>query len=342
MEERLVIRWGRDQLHDFAVRLAERLDVPEPPLTTIVLTGDIIPARCVYERQRNLDDYTAAFEHVKAFLRAADLTVGSLDASISDAGEPYPCEETFNLLAPPRSVEGFVAAGFDVITVATNHAKDCGRNGFGCSQSIRDTLRILRGAGIEPVGGGENITEAHRPAIVERNGVRFAFQGYDDIAPQYYGAGEETPGTAPLSEAALRTDIAAAKAQADVVIVLPQWGVEYTPTPTDRQLSLARVAIEAGATLVIGNHPHVVQGIEAGAGTFIAYALGNFVFDQDWSLETQQGAVLEATFAGSKLLSVSLKPVRIVNMFQATFAEEAEAAAILERMRASAEALEGR
>jgi poly-gamma-glutamate synthesis protein (capsule biosynthesis protein) len=342
LEQRMTVRWIDAALKDFAVRLAERIDVPAPPLTTIVFTGDIIPSRCVYERQRNQGDYTAAFAFVEDYLRVADITVGSLDASISDAGEPYACEETFNLLGPPESVEGFVAAGFDVVTVATNHAKDCGSAGFGCSESIRDTLAYLRGAGIEPVGGGENLAEARRPAVIERNGIRFAFLGYDDIASIYYGATDTIPGTAPLSEESLRDDIALAKSMADVVIVLPQWGIEYTPYPSDRQVYLGRVALEAGATLVIGNHPHVVEGVETGPGRFLAYALGNFVFDQDWSIETLQGAVLEATFAGDQLLGVKLKPHRIRNMFQPSFVEPDEARVILDRMRDASEYVAGR
>lgn len=343
LEQRLTIRWADDDLHEFARRLGERLDVPAPPLTTVVLTGDIIPARCVYERQRALGDYTAAFAYVKEYLSSADITAGSLDASISDAGTAYGCEPTFNLLAPSRSVEGLIAAGFDVLTVATNHARDCGMPDFGCANdALLDTLANLRDAGIEPVGGGADLAEAHRPAIIERDGVRFAFLGYDDVASSYLGATETTPGTAALEEETLRADIAAALEQADVVIVLPQWGVEYTPTPTDRQLRLGRIAIEAGATLVAGNHPHVVQGVEAVEGGFIAYALGNFVFDQDWSTETLQGAVLEVTFVGPRLLSVYLKPTSIVNMFQPTFADERESAQILERMRASSEALSRR
>jgi poly-gamma-glutamate capsule biosynthesis protein CapA/YwtB (metallophosphatase superfamily) len=339
LEQRATLSWPAKGWDETGRSLTLAIDSPAPALTTIAFTGDIIPARCVYERQRNLDDYTAAFAYVAEYLSSVDLTIGSLDASISDAGEPYSCEETFNLLAPPRSIEGLVAAGFDVMTVATNHAKDCGKTGFGCGQSIRDTLANLRAAGIEPVGGGEDIAEARRPAVVERNGVRFAFLAYDDVASAFYAASEDIPGTATLSEQALREDVEAAGALADVVIVLPQWGAEYTPTPTDRQVHLGRVALEAGATLVVGNHPHVVQGVEGRAGHFIAYALGNFVFDQDWSLETQQGAVLEATFAGEQLLGVALKPVRILNMFQPTLAEEGEAASILERMRASSEAL---
>src|SRR5690606_31233943 len=242
-----------------------------------------------------------------------------------------------------QSIEGLELAGFDVMTAATNHIRDCGQPDFGCGdQALLDTLALLRRAGIEPVGAGENIAAARRPAIVEHNGVRFAFLGSDEVASSYLGATETSSGTAPLEAETLLEDIAIAKAEADVVIVLPQWGVEYTPTPTDRQLSLGRAAVDAGATLVVGNHPHVVQGTEAVGGNFIAYALGNFVFDQDWSVETEQGVVLEATFAGPALLSIALKPVYIQDMFQPIFVQGEEAESILERMRNSSEALKAR
>ena len=339
LAQRLRVVWSDEAQKDFALRLAERIDTPAPVMTTIAFTGDMMAGRCVYERQRNLDDYTAAFAFMKDYLASADVTVGSLDGSLSDVGAPFACEPTFNLLGPPESIEGYAAAGFDVITVATNHAKDCGSYGFGCSDSIRDTLALLREAGIQPVGGGENLAEARQPIVIERNGVRFAFLAYDDIATIYYGATETIPGTAPLTEEYLREDIAVAKSMADIVTVLPHWGIEYTPHPSDRQVYLAQVALEAGAALVIGNHPHVVQGLEPGAGTFVAYALGNFVFDQDWSIETLQGAVLEATFAGSQLLSVTLRPHRIVNMFQPSFAEPDEARVILDRMHGATEVI---
>jgi poly-gamma-glutamate synthesis protein (capsule biosynthesis protein) len=119
--------------------------------------------------------------------------------------------------------------------------------------------------------------------------------------------------------------------------VLPQWGIEYELVPNRRQTELAQVAIDEGATLVAGNHPHVVQGVEWFETGFAAYALGNFVFDQEWSVETQQGAVLEATFHGSRLAGVRLIPVRIRDMYQPTWASGTEGRSILDRMRRSSE-----
>jgi poly-gamma-glutamate synthesis protein (capsule biosynthesis protein) len=338
LAERLWLRGDGPAGEALADALAARLAAePSWPLR-LAFTGDIIPARCVYARQRARDDYASAFRGTAEFLREADLAAGSLDASISDAGEPIACERTLSLLAPSRSVEGLAFAGFDVITVATNHAKDCGGAGFCGDRPLLDSLANLRAAGIATVGGGRTRSEAHAPAVLAAGGVRFAFLGYDDVA-RGLGAGESTPGTAVLDAPSLREDIAVARSRADVVIVLAQWGVEYESLPTERQVELARLAVDAGAALVVGNHPHVVQAVEWRGGAFIAYALGNFVFDQDWSLETQQGMVLEATFHGARLVAVRLLPVRIVDMHRPTWAEQGESASILRRVREASEAI---
>jgi len=304
----------------------------------LLATGDIIPARCVYARQLAYQDFRHAFLATADVLRAADITVGSLDASLSDAGQPIGCTRTFNLLAPARSVEGLTFAGFDVLTVASNHAKDCGASACG-DQALLDTLVNLEASGIAAVGGGRNLAEARSARVLTVNGVRFAFLGYDDIGSSDYGATEASPGTAPLAFGALGEDVARARQEADVVIVLNHWGTEYTPLPTERQQGLAWEAVGAGATLVIGNHPHAVQAVEFLEGGFVSYALGNFVFDQDWSLETQQGVVLEAVFHGARLVSVRYLPVHIHDMHQPRWAEPSEGEAILARMEEASRGL---
>jgi poly-gamma-glutamate capsule biosynthesis protein CapA/YwtB (metallophosphatase superfamily) len=330
--EKLWIGWEGERAAVFARQLVVRLAAAAPRGARVVLTGDIIPARCVYARHKARDDYTSAFSATADYLRSADIAVGSLDASLSSAGEPYGCEETFNLLAPPRSVEGLTFAGFDVLSVATNHIMDCGRSECG-NKAFLETLDVLEKAGIRAVGGGRNESEVHSPAVIDVRGLRFAFLAYDDIASSYQAAGAETPGTAGLSASKLERDIAAAKQNADVVIVVMQWGAEYDARPTARQREFAGLAVQAGASLVAGSHAHVVQGVEWIGDAFVAYGLGNFVFDQDWATETQQGAVLEATFVGDRLAGVRLLPVRIVDMHRPTWASEQEARSILDRMR---------
>jgi poly-gamma-glutamate synthesis protein (capsule biosynthesis protein) len=337
--ERLWVAWQDDALRPFGAALAARLAQPPPPLTRLVATGDIIPARCVYERQRDQDDFTAAFKPLAPFLSAADLTIGSLDAAISEAGEPEDCHETLSLLAPPETTAGFVHAGLDLMAVAANHIKDCGTRGFCGDESFVDTLENLRAAGVRPVGGGLNRAEAHAPVVVTVNGVRFAFLAYDDVSPGFTGAGEASAGVATFLEDRWREDVARAHQLADVVIVSPQWGVEYTPDPSSRQRDLAGQLVAAGVDLVIGNHPHSVAAVEWREDAFVAYALGNFVYDQNWSVETEQGLLLEATFWGSRLVEVRLLPTRIVDMYQPNWAAPEDARAILDRVRTASEAL---
>ncbi|MGB6838343.1 MAG: CapA family protein [Dehalococcoidia bacterium] len=319
---------ARDEI---VASLNSRPAAPTGQPIRLLFTGDIMPGRCVYAHHLAYGDFRHAFLKLSPLLRGADITVGSLDTSLSDAGEPMGCVPTYNLLAPPESVEGLAFAGFDLLTLATNHAKDCGSPRSACDEALLDTIANLRAAGIAPVGAGSDLLEARKPAIISVRGTRFAFLGYDDIAP-YYHADEGSPGTAPLEASFLREDIARALQAADVVVVLPHWGTEYTSMPTERQREMARMAIEAGATLVIGNHPHWPQAVEYFEEAFVAYALGNFVFDQDWSLETQQGVVLEAVFQGSRLVSVDLVPIRILDMHQPTLAPAEEAGEILRRI----------
>ncbi|MGH2601819.1 MAG: CapA family protein, partial [Dehalococcoidia bacterium] len=271
-------------------------------------------------------------------LHGADITIGSLDAASSDRGTPIGCRETFSLLAPTAVTEGFARAGFDVITVASNHVKDCGASGPCGDATFLDTLAALRAVGVQPVGGGPTLAEARQPAVITVHGTRFAFLGYDDIASYYY-AGPATAGTAPLDEAMLVEDIQAARAVADVVVVLPQWGEEYTPHPTERQRQLAATAVEAGATLVVGNHPHVVQAASPHRDSYVAYALGNFLFDQDWSLETTESVLLEATFRGSRLVAVRFVPLQVQEQVRPVFLDGEGAATVLRRMMEAAERL---
>ncbi len=317
-------------LDDLAATLATQLAVTPPDPIIIRATGNILPVRCTLEKLQARGDFAYPFLELGPWLAEADIAVGSLDAAISDAGVPFGCTETFSLMGPAAAAEGFAYAGLDIMTVATNHVKDCGQATCG-DDALFDTLANLRSNGVEPVGGGADLAAARQPAIIEAGGVRFAFLGYDEIAP-YYHAEPGVAGTAPLLEEYVREDIAAASAIADVVVFEPQWGVEYTADPTLNQRLLAEAAVEAGADLVIGNHPHWVQAAQVIDGVFVAYALGNFLFDQDWSLETQQGVVLEAAFHGDQLRGVRYYPIHIYDETQPRFADEEEARQIMKRI----------
>jgi len=145
--------------------------------------------------------------------------------------------------------------------------------------------------------------------------------GYDTIAA-YYASGPSTPGSARMTKAFLQKDIAAArKAGADIVIVFPHWGVEYHAKPSAGQRNLGHLAIDAGADMVIGNHPHWAEGMEVYKGKPIWYALGNLVFDQTWSEPTMEGITLELTFSGKSLAQVRIRPHLILGKAQPNFTD---------------------
>ena len=295
-------------------------DSAATPTVRLLFTGDINPSRCPARAALEADDFTVPYVDVADGLQAADLTIGSLDGALSDRTAPAPCatETEYNLVGPTRTVEGLTYAGFDVVTLATNHAQDCGHLGFVCDGlTLIDTLVALRAAGIEPVGAGHNLAEARRAVFVERNGLRLAFLAVSAVG-DFAWASADTAGTAPLSDGHLQQvlrDIATARDTADVIIVLVHWGVEYDDTPSVDQRRWARRMVDAGADLIVGNHPHVSQPIEALDGGLVAYALGNFVFDQDPDA-TRHGLVLETIFDSSGLQSWRSLPIEIVQLYK--------------------------
>ena len=279
----------------------------------VAITGELIPVRCTNHVLAQLDDYDAMFDGVRSELIAADLAVAALEHPLISDGELTPCEATVVFTGSHRAVPAIANAGLDVLFTIGNHMKDCWG---GCSgtAALEETLGRLSQAGIVTAGAGDDLDAARSPTVVRvdtRSGpVRFAFLGYDTIAPWYH-ATEDSPGTAPLDVEYLRDDVADALLLADHVIVGANWGVEYTSNPVFYQRQLAGVAIEAGASLLIGHHPHWVQAVEHLDDALVAYSMGNFVFDQAWSVPTTQGMVMELGFTAERLLGYRIRPVVI-------------------------------
>jgi poly-gamma-glutamate synthesis protein (capsule biosynthesis protein) len=318
----------------------------EVPLvaTRIVATGDILMVRCTLDRIRATSDWGAPFRGpVGGFLAGADIALGSLDSSIQDIGEPYGCVETTNLTAPAETIEALTVAGFDGLTLATNHAADCGQAFCGLDALTR-TVELVTAAGINVVGAGANLQAALAPAIFSINGVSIGVLGFDDIAAENIGATEAEPGTAPLDddyadEHAEFPDSAAfygraetlslarfiqaieeLKARVDVVVVQVQSGYEDTHDPSPRSVKALRAAADAGADLVIGNQAHWAGAVEIRNERFVAYALGNFVFDQLHTPEHSEGYMVEAILLDGKVATVRLHPIRIEDQHRPEFA----------------------
>lgn len=301
-----------------------------PELTTLLFTGVIVPARCVQAAIDEHDDPDYPYIEVRELIAQADLAVGTLNATISDYPARTGCVSTYVLVGGSENADALARAGFDVMSVATNHIKNCGESNCG-DRAFFDTLANLRRVDIRPVGAGENLAHAMQPVVVKLNGVRFGIVSLGQIEPLAF-AGETTPGIAVLSEENLRAAIIAAREMSDVVVVMPHWGPEDVPTPNWIQRDLARVAVEGGADLVVGNHTHVVQAVEEVDGVMVFYGLGNFVFDQTWSRDHQQGVILQVSFEGDRYAGYEFIPTHVDGDGRVHIAKEDEAAEILDRI----------
>lgn len=302
------------------------------PRTTLLFTGVIVPARCVQAAIDERDDTDYLYDEVRDVISRADLSVGTLNATISDYPPHTGCVATFVLVGGSGNADALDRAGFDVMSVATNHIKNCGPGNCG-DQAFLDTLDNLERVGIIPVGAGLNHAEAMQPVVVELNGVRFGIVSLGHIEPLAF-ADEDTPGIAVLDDENLRIAISTAREVSDVVIAMPHWGPEDTAAPGWWQMALAQVAVDAGADLVVGNHTHVVQAYEEIDGVMVFYGLGNFVFDQVWPPDHTQGVILLVTYEGSHLVDFEFIPTYFEADGTVHFADPELADEILARIEA--------
>jgi poly-gamma-glutamate capsule biosynthesis protein CapA/YwtB (metallophosphatase superfamily) len=278
---------------------------------TLLFTGDVMLSRAVGSGMATQKDWSFPFHLIADTLRSADLRYCNLECPISDRGRNL--HHLYSFRADPRAIEGLKAAGFDVASQANNHTYDWG------PEALLDSLERLRAAGIRPVGAGQNILAAHYPLLVNVGCLRIAFLAYVDIDPKEAAAGVDRPGVAWLDPAQALADIRFARPLADLVIVCPHWGVEYALKPSRTQVELAHQMIDAGADLIVGSHPHVVQPLENYHDRWIAYSLGNFIFDQQ-NPATHRGLMLQVTVREKQIAEVLPIDIKINSSFQAALA----------------------
>jgi len=280
---------------------------------TLEAVGDIMLARTVGD-QVQAHGPQIVFAGVQSVFDSADVLVGNLECAITDSGERQ--QKTYTFAAHPETALALALAGFDVLSLANNHAMDYG------SQGLFDTRDHLKQYGIASVGAGANAAEAHAPVILERNGLRLAFLAYVDVPVEKDGFDARTwiatasqPGIAWADLDQITTDVAAARLQSDIVIVQLHSGYEvgsYIPTISPNQLAEAHAAIDAGAALVLGSHPHILQSIEQYHGGLIAYSLGNFVMD-DYQGIANATIILRVVLTPAGVQSYDWVPVLIEN-----------------------------
>lgn len=260
-------------------------------------------SRYVGTLARAKHDPAAPMRDIAGLFSSADIAFVNLEAPFSDQGAP--ARQGMIFKAGPDMVAALELAGIVVASTANNHSRDCG------SYGITFTVDWLAKHGITAVGTGASAEAAHRGTVIERHGVRFGFLAYtfDQSNGNYKDKDDRV---AMLDVDRVPIDIAAIARRADVVIVSMHAGTEYHPKPNAEQQQFAHAAIDAGAKIVVGHHPHVVQPVEEYGGGVIFYSLGNLIFDQFQRKETQEGLVAEAIFAGKMLLKYKAIPVDIV------------------------------
>jgi poly-gamma-glutamate synthesis protein (capsule biosynthesis protein) len=301
--------------HTSSAETSAAPSAPERHEYTLLFTGDVMLSRAVGSRMAAQKDWSLPFNLIVDTLRSADLRYCNLECPVSDRGRNL--HHLYSFRADPRSIEGLKAAGFDVVSQANNHTYDWG------PEALLDSLGRLRAAGIRPVGAGQNILAAHYPLLVRVRRLRIAFLAYVDIDPKEAAAGVDRPGVAWLDAAQALADIRFARPLADLVIVCPHWGVEYALKPARDQVEIAHQMIDAGADMIVGSHPHVVQPIEKYHDHWIAYSLGNFVFDQQDSA-THRGLMLRVTVRDKQITEVLPLAIKINSRFQAALARAEE------------------
>ena len=296
-------------------------------VTTLTIVGDVMLGRGVAGRD--------ALGPIAPRLAAADITVGNLESTMARLGPPTQDPVTDSFFAAPAVRADLRRAGFDALGLANNHLGD-----FGTESLVR-TVGLLRTGGFATFGAGRDLAAASRPAVLTRHGIRFGFLGFNAIGETPEAASGQPgalsvsmpPRTGPLDRAELDRvldDVRRLARRADVVTVLPHWGTQYVHRPEPVQDEVARRLVAAGAALVVGGHPHVVQGASMIGDSLVVHSLGNFVFDMDFSAATMEGLMLEATFWGDHLVAADFVPYRLDAGFAPQVVPYADAASILD------------
>lgn len=294
---------------------------------TLLAVGDIMLSRHIGKvMAKKGNDYP--FEQIAPTIKKGDIVFGNLESILGKSNDPpFFSDNPYNFLAVPDAAKTLKGSGFTVLNLANNHAMDFG------SSPILQTRELLKKEGIEAFGAGKDLKEARKPAIVEVNGLRFAFLGYSIIFYPQARAGKNNAGVSPIRLAHIKKDIQAVRSKADFVIVSFHWGEEYHDLPNQKQRDIAHQTIDWGADMILGHHPHVLQGIELYKDKVIAYSLGNFIFDQKGDGK-DRSIILSCIFRGKALRSVEITPLDRFNTYYPKIAEGQPKQEILEKMRA--------
>ena len=245
-----------------------------------------------------------AFDSLRTFLKSADVTMANLEAPFTIQGKPF--DKKFTFRVPPDYTTSLIHAGFDVLTLANNHILDYGREG------LLSTFKILDSLNIHYCGAGENDKAAEEGCIIESGDWRIGFLAYSLTYPDDFWATSRSCGTAFPRPKAMERRIQSMKQETDLIVVSFHWGGELMRFPKEYQRTYAHRAIDSGADLIIGHHPHVLQGVEIYRGKLIAYSLGNFVFGS-YSHNVHESMIFKVCFEKGGKVMAEIIPIDVNN-----------------------------
>lgn len=248
--------------------------------------------------------YDYPFAATREILRQGDIVIGNLESPLASSGIEF-TDKKFRFKVDPQAALALKKAGFTHLSLANNHILDFGTEG------LKETLAALAANSIISAGAGQNLTAARKAGITAIHGVKVAFLSYSLTYPEEFFAGKETAGTAPGYAALFTADIAAAKKQADCVIVAFHWGGEGLDKPKAYQIIAAHRAVDAGADIIIGHHPHTLQGVEYYGKGVIFYSLGNYAFGS-YSRSSEISMIARITFDAG-IREVEIIPLSVLN-----------------------------
>jgi poly-gamma-glutamate capsule biosynthesis protein CapA/YwtB (metallophosphatase superfamily) len=317
----------------------------------MVMVGDVYVQR---------DDPHSAFEANLALLQDADITYGNLETVIADPEYLEPSDRDHHPRSDERVIAAYLRAGFNVLHVANNPSMHHGRKVFMRSMEVLDRAGILRG------GGGRNLAEARKPVVIERNGLKVAFVCRTAVCPPEAAATDERPGVArfkvttayqppnrifevPGSPAIVHTfpdhadkaafleDLRDARQQADLVVASWHWGVSRASGGqgglVGYQIEMAHASIDAGADMVVGHHPHVLQPVEFYKGKPIVYSLGNYIHDMaSMGRHKFLTALLRCQVRDGKIVGLAFVPGRIDGCGPPVFYHPKDASDVIEHV----------
>ncbi len=327
-------------LGPFSVQAAE---------VVFLATGDIMLSRLVAAKIKEMNNPLLPFPTMDQLLKSSDFNFGNLECTFpppknykreggfsnviaNDSGGGITEDHTLILSAPRENIQGLIKYNFKILNLANNHTFDQGLNG------LLYTFSYLDSNNIKHMGTGPTLQDAWQPAIIATQGIKICFVGasYSSIND---GGKVKNNYVARIEDIDnLKSSLVKAKSECNFTVVSMHAGNQYTRSPNSSQIAFAHSAIENGADIVIGAHPHWVQTIEKYQGKYIFYSLGNYIFDQGFSQETTEGLVLKIKLAtgvsneSAKLQSIELVPIIIENNSTPRVANEVEAKSILAKI----------